>query len=394
MPRASDFLTGYTSENMAGLFDQLKSLGSGFSFRNILGKKGGSAIGVDIGSSSIKVVQLRRERGVAVLETYGELALGPYADLEIGQATNLGPERIAEALKDIMKEANVTTRNAGVAIPFSSSLLSLIEMPNVARTELIHMIPLEARKYIPVPIGEVALDWFILPEQEARLAHRGDTPEKSEGDKVKVILVAIHNAALERYQNVVKGAGLSSSFFEIEIFSTIRAVMEQTVAPVAILDIGASNSKLYIVEYGIVQTSHIITRGSQDITRSLAMSLNVSLTKAEEIKREQGLAVGGDQKQADVMLLTLGYIFGESHRVILNYEKKHNRNVSTLMLTGGGSALRNIAMYAKKHFDANIVPGHPFDKTDAPAFIGEVLKEAGPTFTVAVGLALRKLQEE
>lgn len=379
---------------MASFLDQLKGLGSGFSFKGMLGKKGGSAIGIDIGSSSIKLVQLRRERGVAVLETYGELALGPYAELEIGQATNLSPERIAEALRDIMKEANVTTNNAGVAIPFSSSLLSIIEMPNVARTELSHMIPLEARKYIPVPIGEVALDWFILPDQESRTAHRGDTQEKVDASKVKIILVAIHNAALEKYQTIVKDAGISASFFEIEIFSTIRAVMEQTVAPVAILDIGASTSKLYIVEYGIVQTSHIITRGSQDITRSLAVSLNVSLTRAEEIKREQGLAAGGDQKQADIMLLTLGYIFGESHRVILNYEKKHNRNVGTMILTGGGAALRNITDNAKKHFDANIVAAHPFEKTDAPAFITDVLKEAGPTFTVAVGLALRKLQED
>ena len=72
---------------MAGLFDRLQ----GFSVSNLFGKGGTSAIGVDIGSSSIKIVQLRRERGVAILETYGELALGPYAGLEIGQATNISP---------------------------------------------------------------------------------------------------------------------------------------------------------------------------------------------------------------------------------------------------------------------------------------------------------------
>lgn len=377
---------------MAGFLDRLK----GLSPSRLFEKKGASAIGVDIGSSSIKIVQLRRERGGAVLETYGELALGPYADLEIGQATNLAPERIAEAVRDLIREASVTTMSAGVAIPFSSSLLSIIELPDVARSELAHMIPIEARKYIPVPISEVALDWFVLPEQEPQLRSHGEqAPKAAEGGakKVRVILVAIHNAALQRYQDIVRQAGLNTSFFEIEIFSTIRATLEQTVAPVAILDIGASTSKLYIVEYGVVQTSHIITRGSQDITRALSASLSVSLSRAEEIKREQGIASGGDQRQTDIMTLTLGYIFSESHRVILNYEKRFSRNVATLMLTGGGSALRGIAEYSKKHFDAEVITGQPFEKTEAPAFIVDVLKEAGPTFTVAVGLALRKLQE-
>lgn len=376
---------------MAGLFDRLQ----GFSLPNLFGKGGVSAIGVDIGSSSIKIVQLRRDRGVAILETYGELALGPYAGLEIGQATNLSPEKISEALKDIMKESNVTTRNAGVAIPFSSSLLSIIELPDVPRNELAQMIPLEARKYIPVPISEVALDWFVLPEQETQFESRGDTPQTPDPVKrIRVILVAIHNAALEKYQTIVSKAGLAASFFEIEIFSTIRAVLEQSVTPVAIIDIGASTSKLYIVEYGIVQTSHIITRGSQDITRALAATLNVSLGKAEEIKRAQGLAAGGDQRQVETMSLTLGYIFAESHRVILNYERRFNRNVGTVILTGGGSALRGIQEHAKKHINAEIITGAPFDKTESPAFITDVLRDAGPTFTVAVGLALRKLQEK
>ena len=84
-------------------------------------RKGKSVIGVDIGSSSLKVVQLRREGAIAVLETYGELALAPYAGGEAGQATNLPADVIAESLNDLLREANVTTREAGVSIPFSRS---------------------------------------------------------------------------------------------------------------------------------------------------------------------------------------------------------------------------------------------------------------------------------
>ena len=90
-------------------------------------KKATSVLGVDIGSSSLKIVQLRKENGRAILETYGQLALGPYAGVAVGQATNLQAEKVAETLADLMREANVTTQNASVSIPFSRSLLTLVE---------------------------------------------------------------------------------------------------------------------------------------------------------------------------------------------------------------------------------------------------------------------------
>ena len=205
--------------------------------RGLVAKKGGSVVGIDLGSSAIKVVQLRRDKGQAILETYGAIALGPYAGVEIGRATNLPAEKLAEALQDVMRESNVTTKECGISIPYSSSLISLIKMPAVPESQLRSMIPLEARKYIPVPIGEVMLDWFVVPKED------GD-PEK--GKKEDVLLVAIHKDTLNKYQTIVNTAALSASFFEIEVFSTARASLGNGIVPVAILDIGAATTKLYI----------------------------------------------------------------------------------------------------------------------------------------------------
>ena len=78
----------------------------------------------------------------------------------------LPPEKVASALKDLMKEkeVNITTRKCGISIPFTSSLLSVIELPQVSSKQLATMVPLEARKYIPVPISEVMLDWSVIPK--------------------------------------------------------------------------------------------------------------------------------------------------------------------------------------------------------------------------------------
>jgi len=103
----------------------------GKTIQNLLKPKSSNVLGIDISSSSVKVVELTKKQGRASLVTYGELALGPYAGVEIGRATNLPVEKTVEAVKDILRESKVSTKNCGVAIPMSSSLIRLIEMPDL-----------------------------------------------------------------------------------------------------------------------------------------------------------------------------------------------------------------------------------------------------------------------
>ena len=163
----------------------------------------GSVLGIDIGSSSIKIVQLRTSKGSAVLETYGEISLGPYAGVEVGKTTKLSPEKLVEALTDLMREANVTAKDAGISIPFSSSLLSVLDMPKVDPEQLKRMIPIEARKYIPVPVSEVMLDWFVIPEdgKEPDAFDRLEKETMLQKRGQEVLLAAIHNETL-RHQLV------------------------------------------------------------------------------------------------------------------------------------------------------------------------------------------------
>lgn len=350
-------------------------------------KKEASVLGVDIGTSSLKVVQLRKEHGQAVLETYGELALGPYSGGEVGQATNLSAEQITETLKDLLREAKVTTKACGVSIPFARSLLSLVELPyRKDPQEQQTIIELEARKYIPVPVSEVQLDWFVVPRVES-----GEAEEKKEKKTIEVLIVAVHNDELALLQNVIAGAGLAATFYEIEIFSTIRAVVDEPVKPVMVLDIGAASTKVYIIEHGIVALSHSISTGSQDITRAIAASSDLSLTRAEALKKEKGLS-SGDALTEDSELV-FSRIFSEARRALVQYETLHKRSVSSIVLTGGGGVTKELGSYAKKTFSIDVHIADPFAKTAAPAFMRSILEEIGPEFAVAVGLALRKLEE-
>ncbi len=353
-------------------------------FSNLFAKKEKSVLGVDIGSSSLKVVQLRKEHGQAVLETYGELALGPYGGGEVGQATNLSAEQITETLKDLLREAQVTTTNCGVSIPFSRSLLTLVELPyRASAKEQKTVIELEARKYIPVPISEVQLDWFIVPDTSP-------SDNAKDKEKVEVLLVAVHNDELSLLQRVVAAAGLSASFYEIEIFSTIRATVDEHVKPVMVLDIGAASTKTYVIEHGIVALSHSTSIGSQDITRAISVSSNVSIARAEALKKEEGLGTSSATSSPE---LVFSRIFSDVRRVLMQYETSHKRSITSIIFTGGGGVTKELGTYAKNVFSIDVRVADPFAKTSAPAFMRPVLQEIGPEFAVAVGLALRKLEE-
>lgn len=368
--------------------------------KKVLAKHDDSVVGVDIGSSAIKIVQLKNKEGVAVLETYGEIALGPFAEKEVGQATNLSSQKLAEALKDLIKEASITSKTCGVAVPFASSLVKLIEVPPLDIKKLETVVPIEARKYIPVPISEVQLDYFVVPETEQKLflgAKDIEDMETQELQNKMVLIVAMHNETLRRYSETMKLAGLNPVFYEIEVFSNIRATVAHSLAPVAIIDLGAATSKLYLVELGIILASHVISVGAQDITRSLAKSTHISITKAEEIKRQAGILTGVSNNDAarvsHAATLTMEQIFTEARRVLLGFQRKYNKVITKVVLTGGGASLKGVPEFARQQLELETEVAQPFSYVQAPAFLEETLKEAGPDFTVSLGVALRMLHD-
>lgn len=354
-----------------------------------------SAVGIDIGTSSIKIVQIKKKGGRAVLETYGSIALGPYADMEIGRVTNLEIEKTILALKEVLKQSGVTTNSSALSIPSQSSLIFLIELPATVReSDLKDIIPTEARKYIPVPIDEVSLDYFILPRKQDSFeeSNNPDLPVK-EAEKIEVLVVAIQNETISKYQTIVKQCDFVADFFELEIFSAVRANFEHELSPVLMIDFGAYKTKLSIVEFGSVKSFHTINRGGADITESISKSLSIPFTKAEEMKKEFGLLDNPVEKSLpEIIKIHTDYVFSETNSVLLNYEKKYNKTISKIILTGGGTLLKGFKESAVSTFPVEVVTGNPFSKVGAPAFLEKVLISTGPEFATALGLALRKLQ--
>jgi type IV pilus assembly protein PilM len=262
------------------------------------------------------------------------------------------------------------------------------------------VIPIEARKYVPVPITEVQLDWFVVPETEQRLfegtAHTNDAGAQPLTKRM-VLIVAMHNQLLQTQAETFALAGLTPAFYEIEVFSNIRATVERSLAPVAILDVGASTSKLYVVELGIILASHIMQKGGRDITRALASSTHMSVAKAEQLKRQAGIS--RELKEGDIgnvshaATLTMEQILAEARRVLFGFQRRYNRVITKVVLTGGGALLHGLEDFARSQLELEVEMAQPFTQMQTPTFLDEVLRSTSTEFAVASGLALRALRE-
>ncbi|MFW0871136.1 MAG: type IV pilus assembly protein PilM [Patescibacteria group bacterium] len=338
-------------------------------------------VGVDIGSSSIKVVQLSRQKGVISLDTFGEIALGPYAGKEIGHSVRLDTPQYAEALRDLLRESQVDARTAGLSIPLKSSLVFNMKMPKMSDSKLDEMVRLEARRYIPVSVSEVSLDWSIIPNLN----------NDGEKDNFQTIMVvAIHKDTLNKFKEIADQAKLDLQFLEIETFSTIRSVLRHENNSSAIIDIGASITKIYIIEYGIVQKSQVIPVGSQNMIKSLetqrklsAIGEDLNIAQAEELQRQI--------EESQRIPVDLDRILTEVKKIILSYQKSNRKNIEEVILTGGGSILKGVMPYVVESLETEVSIAHPFNKVDTPAFLEDTLRDAGPEFSVAIGLGMRGL---
>ena len=147
----------------------------------------------------------------------------------------------------------------------------------------------------------------------------------------EVLIAAIHNETISKYQDLMKNSNLSSSFAEIETFSAMRSTFSHELSTVLLIDFGASKTKLAVVEYGIIKSFHIVNRGSYDISNALSKSLSVPFAKAEEMKREFGLFGSSlDKSVEEITKLSVTYILNETSSVILAYEKKYNKTITIL----------------------------------------------------------------
>lgn len=339
-------------------------------------------VGIDFGSASVKVVELESREGVITLTTYGELQLGPYAEAGMGSAVKLQESKRIEALVDVLRESSVTAKEAVFALSLADSFVTVMPIQANAEEDIGPRVHVESRKYIPVPLSDVTLEWSEIPTE-------GETPQLMR----EVLLVAIQNDSLSVVKSMLDAIQMASKPSEIELFSTLRAITKDDDTSLAVIDIGASISKLYISEKGFLRRIHRVHSGGTTATNAIARELGISFEEAENLKRNYTPTGEHASVIKKCIESTFERAFSEFKRVIGQYEVKSGTALPRIVLTGGVASFSGLESYANYVFDREIEIGNPFNKIAYPAFMEDTLKEIAPIFTVALGAALRNFEQ-
>lgn len=346
-----------------------------------------SQLGVDIGSSNIKIVQLRPKDDKFVLETYG-LVNFAYQIASKDSSTNSGVTLTAQLLKDLVVKSRATTNKIVASLPNSSVFTSVIELPKIPENELKTAVEFEAKKYVPLPLEEVALSWSVIEDRRAKInpdTNLGDFKKANE-PKIKVLLTAVPTAVVDNYLKVFQMAGLEPMALEIESLSLIRSLVGEDLNIYLLIDIGAKSTSINLVDSGYLRLSKSLNVGGDTVTGSIAQSLSVNFTRAEQFKKDFGLG-GAAQTIPQVMRPILDIIKNEATHLISLFESRGER-IDKILLSGGGSKLPSLKEYFSV-LGKPVVLANPWSQILYSPDLTPVVEPLGSNLAVAVGLAMR-----
>ena len=207
-----------------------------------------------------------------------------------------------------------------------------------------------------------------------------------------ILVIAIHKDTLNKYLNIASNLKLNLSFLEVETFSTIRSVIKYERDTSAIIDIGSSMTKFYIVENGIIRKSHIINIGSFNMLRIFKASHKSNISN-DGVIGESAKLLRNEIRMKEQVPIDLVRITNEIKRALISYQKENKRDIDIAVFTGGGVIVKDILNYFSKELSVKIEIADPFSKVDNPAFLDAALSNTGPEFAVSVGLCLRGLSK-
>lgn len=367
-----------------------------------------SYLGIDLGTSSIKVVELANLNGRPRLVTYGftEKKL----DGGIGfnnELTNI--EETAAALSEVCRKSRVSSKKVIAALPNFSVFTSILNLPGLSKKELASAISWEAKKIIPMPLEEIILDWKIIDEYELSVAQPventlpGDDMTQSAPLKkifskpkknTKILLTGASKKLVKKYIDIFNRAGLSLLSLETESFALARSLVGSDKSIVMVIDLGATTSSISIVDRGVPVLSRSVESGGFMITRAISSSLNVNVERAEQFKQDMSMGGGdtADNALPQTVERAFGNILNEIKYTLNLYQEQNNKKVEKILLTGGSALLGNLPAYLSRILNINVYIGDPWSRIVYPTELKPILDRLGSRFAVSIGLAMRDIE--
>ncbi len=353
-------------------------------------KKSQSSLGVDIGTKVIRAVELSGKPGKLVLQNYGEVNLD-VAGKEFfrsfdKKSLNPAVENIAAALRAIIEETGIKTKKVIFSLPDFATFFTTFELPPMSKKDMANAIGFEARKYIPLPLSELVLDWQLMSK------------EPSPKENSKILVMAVPKIIVEQYKTIAEKAGLELTALEAEAMALKRAVAKETDPITCLLEIGFQSTNINIVENGFMKMSFSFDMAGKDLTYSISETLNIPAANAENVKKKQGLLTTEEGSIAHILTPILSVISERTRKVIEDFESTEGKSIEKIIVAGGTSLMPGIMDYFTKTLNregATPIPveiAKPFTGISYPAILDKKMELINPTYAIALGEALRKFE--
>lgn len=366
-----------------------------------------SYLGIDLGGSSIKLVELKDEGGRPQLVTYGYIE----KSTDIIKSNSVEAQKeIVMILKELIKKVKPTTMRTVTALPNFSVFSSIISLPTMSKKDLVSAVKWEAKKFVPMPIEEMILDWEILKSEEEKIEIKKETAGEKDKDKeaeskddlmkekkrgnIRVLLTAAPRNLVTRYIDIFKQVSLQLVGLETEAFALERSLIGHDNATIMVVDIGSLATSIMIFSEGIPLVSRSIDVGGETITNTLVNTLNIDPARAEQFKKDFGLSLAereGTGQIPKAIEFVINSIVNEIRYVFNIYQNQKIKSIEKIILSGGSAYLLNLPSYLERIFDIKVFIGDPWARIIYPVELKPVLSELGSRFALSVGLAMRQI---
>lgn len=346
-------------------------------------KKQKNFLGIDIGTFSIKVAEISEFQNKTSLENYGETfnqvrGINTEGIIE-EEAFIKSEEEIASDIKNILRKCKIRTQEAFFSIPDFMSFFTVISTPKATKEELSSIVQFEAKQYIPMPLQEMNLDWTVIEEQG-----------KDDKKETKILLAAVPKKIINKYKKIADLSELKLVGMEAEIFSLARVLLknEDPKKTYQLIDIGNQSTTITIIQNQLIKATYSINFSNDRIIRNLAKSLNVDYNKAEQLI-QKGLEDSSVKQILEPEIINLAR---ESKRVSENFKNVESSRIDKVFLSGGSVLAPGFIESFSEKTQEKTATINPFININYSPEIKAISLEIGSRYSIAIGLALRGLE--
>lgn len=347
-------------------------------------KKNKEIIGIDIGSSSVKLIQLKDNKGSLQLLNVGIMPLPSEA---IVDNTLMDRSTITATVKKLIESLGIKVKNVTCSISGNSVIIRKIVLPAMPQEELEDQISWEAEQYIPFDINDVNMDFQIL------------SPDNNDPSKMNVLLVASKKDIINDYVAVFSEAGLQLSIVDVDSFAVQNAFEANhdysSEDVIALVNIGASVMNINVIKNGITLFARDVQMGGNLYTEEIQKQLGLSGEDAEFGKL---LANESDNEPLRNVILKINETITQEIRRSLDFYNStaNDERITGVFISGGCSKVFNLIDTITDKTGLSVQMLNPFAKFkyNEKDFDPEYLQEMGPFMAVPVGLAIRRVEDK